>query len=58
MTNATDCTKTDAEDECRHYSSWLEDYLAGLEGKEAYKEFQQRCQDLPEYYVLVASLMA
>jgi hypothetical protein len=57
MTDATDCTKTHTEDEGRHYS-WLEDYLEGLEGKEAYREFQERCEDMPEYYTLVASLMA
>ncbi len=57
MTNATSCAKPHAEEECRHYS-WLEDYLEGLEGKEAFREFQERREDMPEYYTLVASLMA
>ena len=57
MTNALDSRKAHTEDECRHYS-WLEDYLVGLEGKEAFRDFQERCHDTPEYYTLVASLMA
>ena len=39
MTNAVDRSKTDAEDECRHYS-WLEDYLEELEGKEIRSDLQ------------------
>ena len=57
MTNAVDRSKTHAEDECRHYS-WLEDYLEELEGKELRSDLQERCHDMPEYYALVASLMA
>jgi rubrerythrin len=57
MTNAVDRSKTHAEDECRHYS-WLEDYLEELEGKEVRSDLQERCHDTPEYYTLVASLMA
>jgi hypothetical protein len=57
MTNALDSSKAHTEDECRHYS-WLEDYLEGLERKEAFREFQECCHDTPEYYTLVASLMA
>ncbi len=57
MTNALDSRKAHTEDECRHYS-WLEDYLEGLEGKEAFREFQEHCHDTPEYYTVVASLLA
>jgi hypothetical protein len=47
-----------AEEKCRYYS-WLEDYLERLDGKEAYREFQEGCRDDPEYYdALVASLAA
>jgi hypothetical protein len=42
----------------KHSYSWLEDYLERLEGKEAYREFQERHYDTPEYYALVASLSA
>jgi hypothetical protein len=38
--------------------SWLEDYLERLEGKEAYREFQDSHGGTPEYYALVASLAA
>ena len=41
-----------------HSYSWLEDYLERLEGKEAYREFQERHYDTPEYYALVASVSA
>ena len=41
-----------------HSYSWLVDYLERLEGKEAYREFQERHYDTPEYYALVASLSA
>ena len=41
-----------------HSYSWLVDYLERLEGKEAYREFQERCCEDPEYYTLVASLAA
>ena len=46
------------EHEYRYYYSWLEDYLERLEGKEAYREFQDCYSDTPEYYALVASLAA
>ena len=45
------------EERCRYYSC-LADYLEQLEGKEAYREFQERNNDDPEYYTLVASLAA
>ena len=57
MTNVAACDKTHAG-EGRHYYSWLEDYLERLEGKEAYREFQERYYGTPEYYALVASLAA
>jgi hypothetical protein len=40
------------------YYSWLEDYLERLEGKEAYRTFQDHRYEDPDYYVLVASLAA
>ncbi len=57
MSNLAACDKTHAEGKCWYYS-WLEDYLERLEGKEAYRAFQERCCDDPEYYALVASLAA
>lgn len=57
MMNVAAWDKTHPEQEC-HYYSWLEDYLERLDGKEAYREFQQRCCDDPDYYTLVASLAA
>ena len=57
MTNVAACDKIHAEEGC-HYYSWLEDYLERLEGKEAYREFQERRYDDPEYYALIASLAA
>ncbi len=57
MTNAAVRDKLHAGDECRYYS-WLEDYLERLEGKEAYRAFQEWSCDDPEYYALVASLAA
>ena len=57
MTNVAACDKTHAG-EGRHYYSWLEDYLERLEGKEAYREFQEgRCDD-SGYYALVVSVAA
>ncbi len=41
-----------------HYYSWLEDYLKRLEGKEAYRVFQERLSSDPNYYALAASLAA
>ncbi len=49
--------KAHVEEKCHRYS-WLEDHLERLEGKEAYRTFQERCYDDPEYYALVASLAA
>jgi hypothetical protein len=40
------------------YYSWLEDYLERLDGKEAYRNFQECSYADPEYYALVASLAA
>ncbi len=57
MTNVAACDKTHAG-EGRHYYSWLEDYLERLEGKEAYREFQERLSSDPNYYALAASLAA
>ena len=58
MTNPAACNQTYAEEnECRYYS-WLEDYFERLEGKEAYREFQDCYCGTPEYYALVASLAA
>jgi hypothetical protein len=57
MMNIAAWDKTHPEQEC-HYYSWLEDYLERLDGKEAYREFQERCCDDPDYYTLVASLAA
>ena len=57
MTNELDNSKAYTEEEGRHYS-WLGNYLEGLEGKEAYRDFQEHCHDTPDYYTLVASLMA
>jgi hypothetical protein len=57
MTKLAACDKTCAVEGCQYYS-WLEDYLERLEGKEAYREFQEgHCGD-PKYYALVASLAA
>ena len=51
--------ETVARDEGEHrYYSWLEDYLERLEGKEAYREFQENHRYTPEYYALIASLSA
>jgi hypothetical protein len=57
MTNIAACDKAHAEEGC-HYYSWLEDYLERLGDKEAYRDFQERSHDDPEYYALVASLAA
>ena len=57
MTNAAayDNTYYAQEERCCYYS-WIEDCLERLEGKEVYREFQER--HLSEYCVLVASLAA
>jgi hypothetical protein len=57
MTTAAGCHETHDEDR-RPYYIWLEDHLARLEGEEAYRVFQELDHDTPEYYELVASLMA
>ncbi len=57
MTNPVDRNKTHPEGEYQYFS-WLEDYLEQLEGKEGLREFQERHYDTPEYYELLASLMA
>jgi hypothetical protein len=36
----------------------VEDQLERLDGKEAYREFQERCYGTLKYYALVESLMA
>ncbi len=59
MTPTAACEQTPAEGSAEfHYYSWLEDYLERLEGKEAYREFQDCYCETPEYYALVASLAA
>jgi hypothetical protein len=57
MTSTAACAKVHAKEK-HHYYSWLEDYLERLEGKEAYREFQDCYYGTPEYYALVASLAA
>lgn len=57
MTNAMDRYNAHGEDEIRYFS-WLEDYLEQLAGEEAVGEFRRRHYDTPEYYELVAALMA
>jgi hypothetical protein len=57
VTNPVDRNKTHTEGEYQSFS-WLEDYLEQLEGKEALRDFQERYYDTPEYYELLASLMA
>ena len=51
----------DEEEEHCCYYSWLEDYFERLEGKDAYRAFQEHCLDdgRDEYcYALIASLLA
>jgi hypothetical protein len=57
MTSVATCGKIHGVEKCRYYS-WLEDYLERLEGKEAYRDFQERRYADPEYCALVASLAA
>ena len=57
MTNVAVHDKLHSNEECQYYS-WLEDYLEQLEGKEAYREFQERSYDDPKYCALIASLAA
>jgi len=49
MTNTAAYDKIHAEENEYRYYTWLEDYLERLEGKEAYREFQDRYYDTPEY---------
>ena len=58
MTNMATCGEIHAREQCRYYYSWLEDYLERLEGKEAYRKFQDHRYEDPDYYALVASLAA
>jgi hypothetical protein len=51
---ACDNTHTKGE----YLYGWLEDCLERLEGKDAYRGFQERYYGTPEYYTLVASLAA
>jgi hypothetical protein len=57
VTNAVDRNRTRTEASGQDFS-WLEDYLEHLEGKEAWRDFQEGHYDSPEYYALLASLMA
>ncbi|HET7272629.1 MAG TPA: hypothetical protein VFI90_16270 [Rubrobacter sp.] len=57
MKDTADRNNTHAEDEGQ-YSLRLEDYLTQLEGREAWREFQERYLDKPGYYELLASLLA
>jgi hypothetical protein len=57
VTHIADWDKTHTERECQ-CSSPLEDHLEQLEGKEAWREFRKRNHDTPEYYELLASVMA
>ena len=58
MTTVAGCHQIHIEDKCRYYL-WLGDYLARLaKAKKPIREFQERDHDTPEYYELVASLMA
>ena len=60
VTTADAKTVTRDEDERCCYNAWLEDYFEQLEGKNAYREFQEHRPDTREqyYYALIASLMA
>ncbi len=51
------CGKSFSGEKGQHYS-WLEDYLERLEGKEAYRKFQDYRYEDRDYYALVASLAA
>ena len=57
MTDVAACDKAHPEERC-HYYSCLEDYLERLEGKEAYREFQEGRYNDPGYYALVVSVAA
>jgi len=50
----------DEEEEHCCYYSWLEDYFERLEGKDAYREFQEHHLDAREEYryALIGSLLA
>lgn len=57
MTNEAAYGKIHTGDERPCYT-WLEDYLERLDGKDAYREFQEYLYTTPEYHALVASLAA
>ena len=57
MTHIADWDKAHTERECQ-CSSPLEDHLEQLEGKDAWREFRKRNHYTPEYYELLASVMA
>jgi hypothetical protein len=57
MSNKAACDKIHTEEKHPCYS-WLEDYLERLDGKDAYREFQEGLYTTPEYHALVASLAA
>lgn len=57
MTNEAACDKIHTGDKRPCYS-WLEDYLERLDGKDAYRAFQEDLYNTPEYHALVASLAA
>ena len=57
MTNTTTAYEYTSTQEAFPYT-WLEDYLERLEGKEAFRAFQDSSCSRPEYYALVASLAA
>ena len=57
MTDITTHEKALPGEKHRTYS-WLEDYLERLEGKEAYRTFQDHRYEDHDYYMLVASLAA
>jgi len=57
MTNVQIGGKLHSGENYQHYS-WLEDYLERLEGKEAYRKFQDHRYEDRDYYALVRSLAA
>jgi hypothetical protein len=58
VTNPLEDRNKKTHPEGEYHFSWLEDYLQQLEGKEGLREFQERHYDTPEYYELLASLLA
>jgi hypothetical protein len=57
MTNVATHEKALSGEKHQTYS-WLEDYLEWLEGKEAYRRFQDHRYEDHDYDVLMASLAA